>query len=92
MIAIDRVPAAPAIAGSAGGGAWWRTSSFGDMQAASAHELSTLGEHLQACRLGGGRLFGVGCRAEAVHRHVASRFVTTLAVALAVIGLGMLAL
>ncbi|MBK9363069.1 MAG: hypothetical protein IPM99_19180 [Rubrivivax sp.] len=87
MIAIERAPAvAPAASG-----AWWRTSSFGDMQAASAHELSTLGEHLQACRLGGGGLFSVGCGAQALHRHVASRFVTTLALALLVIGLGMLA-
>jgi hypothetical protein len=62
VIAIERAPAvAPAASG-----AWWRTSSFGDMQAASAHELSTLGEHLQACRLGGGGLFSVGCGAQAL--------------------------
>lgn len=83
MIVDDRKPAA------ATGGAWWRTSSYGDMQWSAAQELSTLGEHLQACRLGGGPLVGLGSSAEALLRHVTSRFVTTLALAGLLIALGM---
>ena len=90
MIATEHDPAGPDLAGHAAP-MWWRTSSFGDTQATSVHELSALGEHLQACRLGGGRLFTVGSGARAMHRYVVSRFITTLALALLVIGLGMLA-
>lgn len=84
-------PAAAAPAGAGiDAGAWWRTSAFGDLRATPAHELSALGEHLHSCRLGG-RLSAFGCGVEALHRQLASRFVTTLALALLVIGIGMLA-
>lgn len=62
-------------------GAWWSTSSFGELPVSSPQELSTLGEHLHGCRGGGGRLFAVACGAESVHRFIASRVVTTLVIA-----------
>jgi hypothetical protein len=65
---------------------WWSTSSFSDAPSASAQEVTTLGEHLHTCRLCGSRLFTVTCGAEALHRFVASRFVTTLAVAILLVG------
>jgi hypothetical protein len=72
-------------------GARWSTSSFGAPLAAPGDELSTLGEHLHACRDRGRRLFAVACGAEAMHRFVASKFVTTLVVAAVLLGLLMLA-
>jgi hypothetical protein len=71
-------------------GACWSTSSLGHAPAASAQEFTNLGEHLHACRACGSRLFAVACGAESLHRFVASRFVTTLAVAVLLIGTCML--
>jgi hypothetical protein len=64
----------------------WSTSSF----ATNAHtlplELSALGEHLEHCNDLTGRLFALRCGADAVHRFVAPRFVTTLVVVALLIG------
>lgn len=71
---------------------FWSTASFGDDAHTSPMELSALGEHLSQCRRSNGRLFKLRCRADAVHGFVVARFVTTLAVAVALlIGVGLLA-
>lgn len=59
----------------------WSTSSFGGSTDTSAMELSALGEHLDSCRGAGGRMFALRCAAENMSGFVASRFVTTLAIA-----------
>jgi hypothetical protein len=56
----------------------WSTASFGDAADTSPMELSVLGEHMATCSHPPGRLFSWQCTAEAIHRAVASRFVTTL--------------
>jgi len=63
----------------------WSTASFGDDAHTSPMELSALGEHLSECWRASGPLFSLRCSAEAVHRFVAARFVTTLALAAAVL-------
>lgn len=63
----------------------WSTASFGDAADTSPMELSQLGDHLARCSHAPGRLFSWQCTAEAVHRAVASRFVTTLALATVVV-------
>jgi hypothetical protein len=49
-------------------------------------ELSALGEHMSLCAGLKGRMFATRCFCEVMHGFVASRFVTTLAVATLVIG------
>jgi hypothetical protein len=71
-------------------GAWWSTSSFGDTPDTSAQELSTLGEHLAVCRACASRLFPIACGIEAMRRFVASRLVTSITLALLLIGAGLL--
>ena len=63
----------------------WSTASFGHTAATSATDMSTLHAHLNLCRALQGRLFRLECAAERVNGFVASRFVTTLAVAAAVL-------
>ena len=70
----------------------WSTSSFGGATAPSQVELASLGEHLDTCKGGNGRLFALRCGALAVHGFAASRFVTTLAVAAFLIGASVLVL
>jgi hypothetical protein len=72
-------------------GARWSTSSFGADTGPSTHELSTLCDHLYLCRPARGRLFAMQCGAETLHRFVAARFVTSLFVAVLLIGIGLLA-
>ena len=79
-----RRPAAP--------GLHWITSSFGGPPSAHALPPATLDQHLSLCRHRHGRLAAVACGAESVHRFIAARFVTTLAVAVLVIGLALLAI
>ena len=69
----------------------WSTSSFADDVDSLATELTALGEHLAHCKALTGRLYALHCAADAVHRFVAPRFVTTLVVATLLIG-GSLAL
>ena len=66
----------------------WSTASFGDTADTSTMELSALGEHLDLCNALAGRLFAVRCVAEVTHAFVAARFVTTLVVIAALIGIG----
>ena len=64
----------------------WSTTSIGDSADTQPAELSTLGEHVSLCRASGGRCSGLLRGAQAVHSVVASRFVTTLAVVVVIIG------
>lgn len=61
----------------------WSTASFGSRADTSPMELSALGEHFAHCQGLRGRLFGLRCAAEAAHGFVATRFVTTLVVLVA---------
>lgn len=64
----------------------WITSSFGHAADTSPAELSELGAHLRSCHGTSGRLFALQCGVEAVRRFVAGHLVTTLVVAVLVIG------
>jgi hypothetical protein len=64
----------------------WSTTSVGDSADTQPMELSALGEHVSLCRASGSRYGGLLRGAQAVHCLVASRFVTTLAVVVMVIG------
>ena len=63
----------------------WSTASFGEAADTSPMELSMLGDHMARCSHPPGRLFSWQCTAEAVHRAVSSRFVTTLTLATVVL-------
>jgi hypothetical protein len=69
----------------------WITSSFGHTADTSPAELSQLGAHLRSCHGTSGRLFALKCGGEAVHRFLAARIVTTLVVAIVLIGAAALA-
>lgn len=69
----------------------WSTSSFAADADSLPMELNALGEHLVHCQAQTGRLYKLHCAADAVHRFIAPRFVTTLVVAALLIG-GSLAL
>ena len=56
----------------------WSTASFGDAASTSPMELSALSDHLDLCHGARGRLFTVRCAADALHRFMASRLVTTV--------------
>lgn len=64
----------------------WSTSSFATDGSTHAVELSALGDHLELCKRVTGRLFALRCGADAVHRFVASRCVTTLVLATLLLG------
>ncbi|SDP46958.1 hypothetical protein SAMN05216303_104382 [Rhodoferax sp. OV413] len=70
----------------------WSTSSFGDATGTSPMELAALSDHLSLCQGANGRLTYLQYAGEILHRFVATRFVTTLALATLVIGAGLLAL
>lgn len=70
----------------------WITSSFGHAADTSPAELSELGAHLRSCHGTSGRLFALQCVVEAVQRFLAARIVTTLVVAVVLIGAVSLAL
>jgi hypothetical protein len=63
----------------------WSTASFGDTADTSPMELTVLGDHMARCSHLPGTLFSWQCTAEAVHRAIASRFVTTLTLATVVL-------
>lgn len=68
----------------------WSTSSFANDAHSLPMELRALGEHLANCQALTGRLYALHCAADAVHRFVAPRFVTTVVVATLAIGGGLL--
>lgn len=70
----------------------WSTSTFADATDSAPMELRELGAHVSRCNGCRGRWFALRCAADAVHDFVAPRFVTTLCIVTAVIGLTALAL
>ena len=70
----------------------WSTASIADAAETSPMELSSLGEHIDRCMGCRGRWVTLRCAADAVHEFVTTRFVTTLCVAGALLGLAALAL
>jgi hypothetical protein len=78
--------AGPALRAPPAAGPLWSTTSVGDPADTRPAELSTLGEHVGHCRAAGGRFGGLQRGAQAVHGLVATRFVTTLALVVAVLG------
>lgn len=65
----------------------WSTASIADATDTAPMELRELGAHVTRCNGCRGRWFALQCAADAVHDFVAPRFVTTLLIATAVIGL-----
>lgn len=71
----------------------WSTTSFGGAPDTSPMELEALGQHLSTCRGQQGRFVAMRCAAQRLHAHVASRMVTSLVVAVAIlVGIGWLLL
>ena len=70
----------------------WSTTCFGDSTDTKPMELTALGEHVSLCRAASSRFSGLQCAVHAAHGIVASRFVTTLALVLALIGVVVLVL
>lgn len=64
----------------------WSTASYGDPAHPSADEISSLGEHLDQCRLGSW-LLALECAAQDLQAFVAAHLFTSAALALAVIAL-----
>ena len=65
----------------------WTTASIADATDTAPMELSELGAHVTRCNGCRGRWFALRCAADALHDFVAPRFVTTLLIATAAIGL-----
>ena len=65
----------------------WTTASIADATDTAPMELRELGAHVTRCNGCRGRWFALQCAADAVHDFVAPRFVTTLLIATAAIGL-----
>ena len=70
----------------------WTTASNADATDTAPMELRELGAHVSRCNGCRSRWFALRCAVDAVHDFVAPRFVTTLFIASAVIGLAALAL
>ena len=70
----------------------WSTASLAEAADTSPMELWELGAHVSRCNGCRGRLFALRCAFDAVHGFIAPRFMTTLVIAGAVIGLTTLVL
>lgn len=70
----------------------WTTASIADAADTSPMELRELVEHVSRCNDSRSRWFALRCAADAVHDFIAPRFVTTLLIACAAIGLAALVL
>jgi hypothetical protein len=70
----------------------WSTATISDAADTSPMELSALGAHIDRCLGCRDRWFRLRCAVDAVHEFVAPRFVTTLCIAAAVLGLAALVL
>lgn len=70
----------------------WITASIADAADTTPMDWAELGAHIRRCNGCRGRWFALRCAADAVHDFIAPRFVTTLVVAGALIGLTALAL
>jgi len=64
----------------------WSTSSFGDASTSAPMDLASLGEHLSLCKRANRRWSTLRHLGGTLHRFAISRFVTTLAVAVLLIG------
>ena len=64
----------------------WSTSSYGEPASPSPDEISSLGEHLNHCRLGRG-LLALECAAQELQAFVAAHLFTSVALATALVGL-----
>jgi hypothetical protein len=63
----------------------WITASFDDSASTMPMELSALGAHVDHCNGCRSRWFTLRCTGDAIHGFVATRFVTTLVMATAVL-------
>ena len=64
----------------------WSTSSYGEPAGPTPAEISSLGEHLNHCRLGSW-LLALECAAQDVQTFVAAHLFTSLALAVGLFGL-----
>ena len=64
---------------------YWSTTSYGHSTDTTPMDLNALGDHVSRCRAASSRFSALQCAAQAVRGMVASRFVTTLALAAALI-------
>ena len=70
----------------------WATAVVADASDTAPAELRELGAHVSRCNGSRSRWFGVHCAVETVHDFIAPRFVTTMCIAGALLGLAALAL
>lgn len=70
----------------------WSTTCFGDSTDTKPMELTALGEHVSLCRAASSRFSGLQYAVHAAHGIVASHFVTTLTLVVALIGTVLLVL
>ena len=82
----------PTVTSTQYAGPNWSTSSFGDSTTSAPLDLAALGEHLSVCQGANRRWSTLRHLGGTLHRFVASRFVTTLAVAALLIGVALLVL
>lgn len=68
----------------------WSTTAFSGRDVGSTGDMSLLGAHYARCNGCKGRWFSIRCAIDAIDAFVAPRFVTTLFVIGAVIGVGSL--
>jgi hypothetical protein len=66
----------------------WSTSSYGEPASPSPDEISSLGEHLNHCRLGNW-LLALECTAQDLQAFVVAHLFTSVALAMALIGVGL---
>lgn len=64
----------------------WSTAAFAEPKLNAAWERSSLGAHLDLCRITNSRMFALRCAAESMNGFVMSRFITTLVVLTLFIG------
>ena len=64
----------------------WSTASYGEPASPSASEISSLGEHLNLCRLGS-RLSALECAAQATQGFVSAHLFTSAAIAMGLLAL-----
>ena len=70
----------------------WTTASLEDAADTMPMELRALGAHVSHCNGSRSRWFAARCLADSVHDFVAAKFVTTLLIAGALVGLAALVL
>lgn len=70
----------------------WSTATGIDATDSMPMELEALGAHVSRCNTTRSPWFALRCRADSVHDFVAPRFVTTLVIAAALVGVVALAL